>query len=346
MDVSRQDFDAAAREAALPAPQAARLWQELETRAAARPHFSGVYIAYYAGALIILGAMGWYMTRSWERLGGGGIAALAGVYGLLFLATGLSMWRKPPLRVPAGLLCTVAVGMVPLVVYGIERLTGFWPKGAPPAYETLRPLVNGNRLAMELATIAAALLALRRIRFPFLTAPLAVALWCLSMDLSDYLLGRRGPWYEHCWISVSVGAAMLVAGMVVDRKTEEDYAFWLYLFGLMAFWGGLTSLPSTHEWGKALYGLINLGLMVLAVLLERRAFLLFGAAGVSGYLVHLAREVFRDSLAFSFVLSLIGIAVIYTALKYQQNQARVNAWVQRRVPRHMRRMFPSTRPAI
>ena len=44
----------------------------------------------------------------------------------------------------------------------------------------------------------------------------------------------------------------------------SDYAFWGYLFGLMAFWGGLSAMHSDSELNKVLYCLLNVGLVVLS----------------------------------------------------------------------------------
>ena len=90
----------------------------------------------------------------------------------------------------------------------------------------------------------------------------------------------------------------------------EDFAFWCYLFGLMAFWGGLTSMDSGSELKRFIYLLINVGLVGIAVKLRRSAFLVFGALGVYVYLGHLAWQVFKDSLLFPFILALLGLSLI------------------------------------
>jgi hypothetical protein len=74
----------------------------------------------------------------------------------------------------------------------------------------------------------------------------------------------------------------------------------------MAFWGGLSLMESDSELRKLLYCLINLGLMFVAVFLERRAFLVFGAMGVFGYLGHLSYSIFKNSMLFPLALTLIG----------------------------------------
>jgi hypothetical protein len=95
-----------------------------------------------------------------------------------------------------------------------------------------------------------------------------------------------------------------------EAPTGEDFAFWCYLFGLMAFWGGMTAMDSGSELRRLVYLLINLGLMALAIKLKRTVFMVFGVLGVYAYLGHLAWEVFKDSVLFPFVLALLGLSLI------------------------------------
>jgi hypothetical protein len=181
---------------------------------------------------------------------------------------------------------------------------------------------------MELATIAAAALALRFVRFGFLTAPIAFSFWFLSMDLAALITRNASlSWETRQWISVIVGLFTLLVGYGLERymhkpgePRSEDFAFWCYLFGMLAFWGGLTSMNSGSEIMQALYALLNVGLIWLAVKLRRSTFLVFGALGVHLYLGHLAYQVFEDSFFFPFVLALLGLSLIL-----------LTVWMQRRV---------------
>jgi hypothetical protein len=48
--------------------------------------------------------------------------------------TGRHLWFDRGLKVPGGLLTTIAVCMVPLAIYGFQRMTGIWPNGDPGSY--------------------------------------------------------------------------------------------------------------------------------------------------------------------------------------------------------------------
>jgi len=345
MELRRDDFVWAAQSGLLSEEQAVALWKAFERRAngraTVRPRFDLVHVAYYFGALIVIAAMGFFMTLGWEAFGGGGIFAIASAYALVFTLVGAWMWRRDDLKIPGGLLITMAVSITPLAVYGLERMLGLWPDDDPGRYRDFHVYVRGGWLWMELETVLAGLLALKFVRFPFLTAPIAFVLWYLSMDLAPFLFGRDLLGNEREWISVAVGAVMLLVGYLIDRRTREDFAFWLYLFGLLAFWGGFSAMSSDSELRKALYLLLNLGLIGVSVLLERRAFLVFGALGVFGYLSYESWHTFQDSMAFPFALSAIGLLILFSAVKYARNRAAIDerlnayvpAWLERRLPR-------------
>ena len=48
---------------------------------------------------------------------------------------------------------------------------------------------------------------------------------------------------QRALLSALVGLAALGTGVALDGRTRRDHAYWLYLAGLVAFWGGLT----THQ---------------------------------------------------------------------------------------------------
>jgi hypothetical protein len=334
MSMSREDLRWAADQGLLAPGQDETLWRALEQRHAGKPRFDVANVAYYAGALIVIGAMGWYLTRAWESFGGPGIAAVAMGYAVCFVLAGRVLWDRLGLRVPGGLLFTMAVGMTPLFTYGVLRAFELWPQDDPGAYQGFHFWIKGSWFTLEIATILAGLIALRFRRFPFLTAPIAVALWYLSMDLFPLLMGVGDhDWEARKWISLCFGLAMLVGAYAVDlRGRDEDFAFWIYLFGLLAFWGGLSLMDSGSELGKFLYALINLGLIVISLILRRRVFVLFGALGVTGYIGHLAYRVFEDSVLFPFALTFLGLAIIALGVIYQRNRGQLEQFLFTRLP--------------
>ncbi len=342
MNITQADLLKATAKLGLTEPQARELWEHLDDSVSTydKPKFTAANVIYYVGALIVIGAMGWFMTKAWEDLGGLGIFSLSSLYIVFFVLGGSFLWRKPALKIPAGLLLTIAVCMVPLATYGIERWTGYWPESDPGGFTNFHPYMNSSWLIMELATIIVGVIALCLWRFPFLTAPIAYALWFMSMDFADFIY--HGHYGEREFISMNFGLCMLAATYFLDLKSKlSDLSFWGYLFGVLAFWGGLSSMDSDSELSKFIYCLINLFLIFLSVALRRKAFLVFGALGLLGYLYHLADMVFANSLYFPFVLSLIGILVIVGGFIFQKNQKRIENLFSQRILPHISGLVPA-----
>lgn len=342
MQIEREDLDEAVSRQILTLEQAAALWRHLDERHPARARFTGLNVAYYFGALVVIAAMGWLMTLGFQALGPWAVFFIALLYALVFVRAGARLW--PDLPIPGGLLYTMAVCMTPLAVWGLERGTGFWPANDPGNYRDFYPYIRSSWIWMEAATVLAALLALRKVKFSFLVAPAAVALWFMSMDLAAFLSGHSSWDFTLARnVSLAFGLGMIFVAYLADHRTGVDLSFWLYLFGMIAFWGALSSMPSGGEWRRLLYCLLNLFFIVVSVALRRRVFLVFGALGVNAYLVTLAWRVFEKSVLFPLALTALGLSVIWVAVKYQRNRERIDLWFESVLPDAMRGLIPAAR---
>jgi hypothetical protein len=361
MSFSEEEVRAAAKAVALRDEQVDGLVAVLRARAQpasdprprpayAHVRFDLVHLLWYAGALIVMGAMGLFTTLAFEAMGGGALATIAVIYAALFAAGGHYLWHRRNLPTPGGLLITVAVAMAPLATFGLQDAFGWWDAdGAPGRYHGFYLWIKGSWLPMEIATVLAGIVALRFYRFPFIVAVIALALWFMSMDLTPWLFHDDDlAWSARKRVSMVFGLAVLSVAWIVDVKREpkQDLAFWLHLSGLLAFWGGLTLSDSSSELAKAFYCLINVGLILLSVFLMRRAYALFGALGVSLYLGYLAAEVFEDSLLFPFALSLIGVLVIAAGLVLHRHRGALSVWMAERLPKTLRKLRPPHADAL
>ena len=346
--ISREDLCLVATEHGLSTKDADRLWNALCARGAGRPRFDGAHVAYYFGALVVISAMGFFMTLAWSAVGGVGLTAFAAGYAVAFWMAGETLWKRG-LSTPGGLLFTMAVCMTPLAVYGVQDAMSLWAQGDPGAYREYYTHVRGSWITLELATIAVGTAAILHRPFPFLTAPIAVALWFMSMDLTPLLFGKTEySWEERKWVSLWFGLAMLLVSYWVDLKNHlrQDFAFWGYLFGVLAFWGGLSLMDSDSELAKFVYCLINLALIVVSVLLRQRSFIVFGSLGVLGYLSYLSYRVFEDSLLFPVALTFLGVFIIYVGVIYQRNAATIAARLQTTLPDEIRALVPPRARAV
>lgn len=225
--VGRADLVRAAAAGVLAPEQATALWQWLDSEPARdmRPRFDLVHVLWCAGALIVIGAMGLFTTLAFAQLGGAVLALIAIVYAVIFTAAGDRLWRRG-LRVPGGLLITVAVTMATLFTFGTQEALGWWTHADPGNYRDFYVWIRASWLPLELATIVALLVALHFYRFPFLVAPLAFALWFMSMDLVPWVFGKAWDSWEQrkigsvsaCWWSpgwsTSARAATSLSGCI------------------------------------------------------------------------------------------------------------------------------------
>jgi len=339
--MKRADLENAVQAGILSAGQADRLAAFQAEGAAQTPRFSFVHVLYYLGGMIAIGAMSLFMTLGWATLGGWGGFATAVFYALLALA--LTHWflERKGLQIPAGIMATLAVVMVPLAIFGAQQALGYWGMDKP--FRHYHQFIDGRWLLMESGTLAVAAILLWRYRFPFMLMPVSVTLWYMSMDLAPLLFTSDWQdWDIRKFISLYFGLLFVGLAFWVDirsRHAHKDYAFWLYLFGVLTFWGGLSSMSSGSELGKFLYCMINVGMILLGAVLGRRVFAVFGGLGVAGYLGYLAGRVFKDSLLFPFALSLIGLAIIALGVLWQRREAQWSTRLRAFLPKALRELL-------
>ena len=339
MELSRRLLKEATDQGLLTEPQAERLWQFLAERAQDRPRFSFTHILYYFGGLIAIGAMTLFMTLGWEQFGGWGLFTIALLYALAGLGLTEHFLRKR-LAIPAGILAAFVVALTPLAVYGLQHALGLWAEGRD--YRDYHAYIDWRWLLMELTTLAIGAILLWRYRLPFLVMPVAVTLWYMSMDLAPFLFG----WEDYSWelrrlVSLWFGLLITLLAFWVDLRTrqDKDFAFWLYLFGVVAFWYGLTLMKSDNELSKFLYFCINLLMIGVGAVLSRRVFVVFGGLGSAGYLGYLAYDVFKDSLLFPFLLTAIGLAVIYLGILWQRHETSISLKLRALLPEPLRELI-------
>ena len=181
---------------------------------------------------------------------------------------------------------------------------------------------------MEISTICASLVMLRVIKAPFLMLPLSFSLFFMSMDTAPYLLtGDFISWTARKWISVYFGTAMLFVATIVqkyqDDSEEADYADWLFTFGMITFWFGLSSLKSYSEISRLGDGALNLTFIFIGAILQRKIFTIFGAIGFFGTVGYYASHFFSGVIGFTFMTVLMGLFIIMCGEWYQRNQKKI-----------------------
>lgn len=340
MQVTRTVLDEATAKGLLGKEQSVALWAFLIERERETPTFKPTHILYYLGGTIAIAAMSLFMTLGWERFQGTGLLLISLGYSAVALALTEYLLGRRHLAIPAGITAALAVVMVPLAVYGAQHALGFWPPDSS-AYRDYHTRIDWRWLVMEIATLAAGAIAVWRYRLPFLLMPIAVTLWYMSMDLTPLLFGGDAMNFfsdRAKLVSTCFGVAMTLVAFWLDVRSgqSKDFAFWLYVFGVLTFWGGLTSMDSNNELGKFVYCCINLLMIAIGAALVRRVFAVFGGVGVAIYLGHLSYTVFKDSMLFPVLLTAIGLLVIAAGVFWQRHEAAVGNWLRSLLPAPLR----------
>jgi hypothetical protein len=353
MMLDAADLDAAVVEGILDADTKAKLvaWAAGRRRATPiatpRPRFDPTQALYYAGALIVMSAMGLFATAAFGALGGWALATTAIVYAAVFLWLGNYLWRKADTRIPGGLCVAIAVSLTPLAIYGVQDGLNLWAADNPGGYDKFYPLINGSWVYMELGAIAASALALWRYPFPFILLIASVAIWFMSMDLAALIVHRHAPDWSADWeiretVSKIFGAALILVAWTLDLKLggRADFGFWPHLFGAMTLWGAI-STGSGGEFASALYCAFNVVFIAFGLFLNRRVYAVFGTIGIALYLGHLAYEVFKDVVIFSFALSAIGLVIIFLGIYLQRRRGAIAGFIDANLPDFVRALQPA-----
>jgi hypothetical protein len=340
MELKRNLLKEAAENGLISQQQADQLWKFLSEREKDTPSFRFTHVLYYFGGLIAIGAMSLFMTLGWERFGGWGLFFIALAY------AGAGLWltefflNRSRLPIPAGITATFVVVLTPLAVYGLQAALG-WREEAS-VYREYHTQIDWRWILMELATLAVGAVILWRYRLTFLVMPIAVTLWYMSMDLAPFLFGEDELiWELRRLVSLWFGLLIVLLAFWVDIRSrhDKDYAFWLYLFGIAAFWGGLSMTHSDSGLQNFIYLCINLILIAVGAVLSRRVFAVFGGLGTAGYLGYLAYDVFEESMMFPFVLTLIGLGVIYLGIVWQRHEQEISGKLRELLPLPLRELI-------
>ena len=289
-------------------------------------------VLYYLGGLIAIGAMSWFMTLGWEIFGGFGIFFLSLFYATfgLFL---LNFFEKKGFPIPAGIAATFVIFLTPLAIYGLEKGMGWWPADAA-VFREYNFFIHWYWMYMELGTLAVGIILISIYRYPFMVLPLALTLWYISMDLTAMLAGGNYTFELGASVSLYFGLLFIFIAFLVDLKFYQsgDYAFWLYLFSVLTFWTGLTALNSDSELAKFFYLCVNVVMILLGALLNRKVFTLFGGIGFCTYFGYLAYQVFKHSIWFPIILSLLGFAIIFLGVLWQKYEKKLMISLRKILP--------------
>lgn len=302
----------AAREDGVPAPETAPV-------AEPKKGFNAFNVVVYTGGGLVMSALGWFLFANLAPLGAGGVLSASLMFGSILYSIAALLRRRGE-HVASGVLFTAALSMVPVVVTAASVLL-FGESRTVSSIWTFR--------AAAVATLAAAVLLAQRVKFAFLAMPAALMAWGLSLDLANQLFDHGAvEWTKSMALtSAFAGGLLMSAARWIETKTKVDYAFWLYLAGLLAFSGGLALFPSSGELGRFAYAMAHLALVGAGLYLNRKTFAVFGYLGFNAWVLHMAWK-FGETFGFAAGLGGAGLVLILTAVALKKYGAVLGAWLR------------------
>lgn len=296
-------------------------------------------VLYYGGGLLVISALTWLLKSSWDEFGPIGMVIISLLYLVLFSFLGYYVFYNKKMILPGGLLFCVAISVMPLLVFSLLRLYNFWP--ASYHYDDFYIWIKGKWIVLELTTIIFALVIFAKTKFPFIILMISFALWFLSMDIVPIIFSENTiTWTNRSDISQVFGVLMLLCAYFIDLKSKREYSFWLYLFGLITLTSGLSVFYNDDTLSLIILLLVHLLMIILSLFLEQTVFMVFGMIGLTEFLSRISYVWFEDSPVFPFLLTIIGLALIFSGMFYQKNQVKISNALQRIIPRSLQNLRP------
>jgi len=244
-----------------------------------------VNLGYFLGGLLIIGSMTWLTDQAWLDTRGLSLFYLSSTYVGIFGYAGYYCWNgeaSPTIPKIIGAVFTlVAIFISPVSTWSLQRYFDYWFVKTPHILEFSTLAISGG-------------IAIYFIQFPLITFPICFALFSISeIDVAPFIF-KNPNISDFSWISVIFGVGMIFCSILMDKyqqvkQAKQDYAFWGYIYGVLAFAGGLSSLryqvydqDVPFEW---IYLLANLVLSSGTIILQRNVFVIFGGLGVCSSIV-------------------------------------------------------------
>lgn len=294
------------------------------------PHFVMSHLLFYFGGLLAIGAMTLFITLGFNLFGSPAIIGICLCYAVAGGGLARYFFGKK-LMIPYSLTLGFILCLVPLLVFAIEDSMGIWE--SKTTYHDYHVWISWQWIFIELATLAVGAVMIWRFRRSFLMLPIAVTLWYMSMDIVPMLNNGELDFDLRLLVSLWYGLLLIGLAIWVDvrqsrhslaERRGQDFAFWLYIVAVATFSGGLCGMYYDDSGViQVVYPVLNLVLIVMGVLLQRKVFVVFGASGWMNFLGYLSYHLFDNSMIFPLVLTLIGLAIIFLGVWWQRHQTAI-----------------------
>jgi hypothetical protein len=209
--------------------------------------------------------------------------------------------------IPGGVLAAMAVTFVGPAAAAFERLIGVW-RGAA----SLDPIqeFEGPDFALVAVVGLAALVAFALVRFHFILLQAAVASF-VALQLLVPVVVANPSLSDHATALLVAGAMLMLVGLALDALRARRAAFWWHLVGLVGLAVGLAyhAVREGATWGWVMIFVVGTIVLVLASVLRRGTWAVFGVAGFYAPIAHYV-DVWLGNLGAALALAVVGIALV------------------------------------
>lgn len=273
-------------------------------------------VLYFGGGMVILTSMSLFVTVGFSQFGTAGLFYIGFSYIVFFHTSAFILWHSyEQYKIIAGIFATIGVGICPFVIFSFLDVIKYLNHRGGDNYRSFHIYISSSFVPIEIGTGIFGLFTILIVPFPFITMPVAFCLWYLTMDISEYFARGNLTWKIRCQVSVVSGFIIMLGGLFIEKiiNPSTDFSFWIYLFGLIAFWSGLSFQESDNSFNKILYILIQVGLIVSShtVFLDRYMFAFFGLLGFLAIYTAMAKDSMRKSFdSFWFCIAFIAPIIV------------------------------------
>lgn len=337
MKLSKSTLNQAVESGIISNNQAEKLWHFIEDNENQQSKFTLVNLFFYLGGFLAISSITVLFSPYIIDLGSWGLMTLLFIYTLGAFALS-KYFLKNKLEIPASLCLMFIVALTPLIISSLMQK--FLPQdnfiiGSVVNFFTM---INEHWILLEASTLIVSGFFFFTYRFPILLMPFCLITWYMFYSIPQQIFNLSGIDNIYSISSIAFGLLSLLIAVIVDIKTKRknDYSFWVYFFGVIALWVGITNqIDSGLDW--TFYGLLNIAFLTLGVILNRRIFLILGTLGIIMTAGHISIVLF-DQLRFhwmfmSVLFTIIGLAIIKMGIVINRNKIYLTNIIQTKLPK-------------
>lgn len=285
--------------------------------------FNTSNILYYIGGFIILFAYSFWLGTSWESLTHFQRILITLVTIIVLGSFGTYLKFKTEFTGAGKLLVFAASGVIPLLIYSIEKASGIWPdfKYGSITYESYLRFINQAWLYLDIITVVLLIIIFYIFKDPILTLLVSNFAAFLVQDGTAYIFGYERYSAPYWWMWFLGGVLILAWSLYFHFKEKSEFALWPSIYGLLLILASNTALIYEAK-PRLAFELMLLFLSVVMILssipLKSKTYLTFGSIGLFWFIGDISYKYFYSSLGFTFTLTIVGLIIIAIGIFFQK----------------------------